>query len=297
MEESDAEVLSLLAKYSKVWKEYHAPDGSADHGETGPVPLCGHSERAGGLGVLVEGQGVDSRRTVGHVDGANKVNHLDNVRAVLEKADHMDLRDGLLAYPRHNATLSRLAAHYGASVPGTVAAFCALSPNNDYIGNLRSTVTLLRGFRDGLAVEDLTVSTYKACARRAWRCLQGEDFLSFTEGKKTRAFYQNIMDPSDPFPVTIDGHMMSVWCAKRMTMKEAVMRRMPYDEIAEGIRIVAGERGMIPNRLQSILWFTWKRLHNILYRPQMDLFKCDDPWLMDLEPDEIRGFNHTRFPK
>lgn len=217
---------------------------------------------------------------------------VDNLRSVLDQADSADLRDGKLAYPRHNLTLSRLAERYEVPLSAVAGTFSALSPNNDYLGNLRSTVTLLQGFRDGVDVWDLTVSTYKVCAERAWRCLKGEDFLSFTKGPKTRAFYQNIMDPSDPIPVTIDGHMMSIWRGQRMTMKEAVwMRpRLKYEDIAEGVREVARECNWIANRVQSTLWFTWKRIHGILYRPQMDLFKCEDPWLMDLEPHEIRGF-------
>lgn len=216
--------------------------------------------------------------------------NLDNVRRVVDLADHHDQRDGLSAYPRYRATMLRLAEHYGVALSGAVAAFCALSPNNDYVLNLRSTVTLLRGFRDGVALADLQVSTYRHCRDRAWRCLQGEDFLSFTKGKKTRAFFRNIMDPMDPEPVCIDGHMMSIWAGERMTMKQAVMKRMAYDEIADGMRTVAAERGLIPNQLQATLWFTWKRIHHILHRSQLDLLAPEDPWLLDLDARDLRGF-------
>lgn len=221
--------------------------------------------------------------------------NLDNVRRVFDLADPHDLRDGLLAYPRHQKTLRALSEYYGTPYLGTVASFAALSPNNAYIGNLRSVVSLLQGFRDGLPIEALTVSTYKACATRGWRCLQGEDFLSFTKGKKTRAFYQNILDPNDPLPVTVDGHMMSVWFGQYMTMKEAVRKRLKYEAIADDIRLVAQETGFVPCRMQSVLWFTWKRMHNVLYQAQVDLLKVDDPWLLDLEPRDICGYSGPAF--
>lgn len=215
---------------------------------------------------------------------------LDNLRSVFWQADPHDLRDGRLAYRRHHDTLRRLAAHYAAPFDATVGVFCALSPNNDYMGNLRSTATLLEGFRDGASFYLLTVSTYIACAERAWRVLQGEPFLSFTKGKKTRSFYQNIMDPSDPLPVTIDGHMLSIWQGRRMTMKEAVRSRIRYEDVAQGVRELAGEVGVLPNQVQSTLWFTWKRLHRVLYRPQIDLFRPEDPWMLDVAPADVQPF-------
>lgn len=164
-----------------------------------------------------------------------------NLGFVFRRADAADLHDGTTSYSRYNRTLSRLAEHYGASLEATVGAFVALSPNNDYMGNLRSTATLLDGYRRGVPYSALTISTYRACGARAWRCLEGEDFLSFTrpESKKTRAFYANILDPSDPRPVTIDGHMLGVYAGRYMTMKGAVRERFKYDDVADGIRALA----------------------------------------------------------
>jgi hypothetical protein len=214
----------------------------------------------------------------------------ENIRRVLELADERDWEDGMHAYPRHRETLRMLSDYYGFTLSETVAAFCALSPNNDYMGNLRSTVTLMKGIRQGKRFGELTISTYRGAGERAWRFLHGELFLDVTKGKKTRAFYQNIMDPSDPVPVTVDGHMMSVWLGERLTMKEAVMKKLNYDVIAEDIRQVARIEGLIPNRVQSVLWFTWKRLHRVLYREQTDLFFSDDHWRLLMRPDEIKAY-------
>lgn len=212
------------------------------------------------------------------------------LEAVWRRVDPIDRGEGMTAYLRYRWTLSRLAAHYGAELPGTVAAFAALSPNNDYMGNLRSTATLLKARAEGIPFERCTVSTYRACARRAWDYLDGIPFLERTKGPKTRAFYQNILDPWDPEPVTIDGHMFGLWAGQRLTMKQVVRLRIPYDRVADDFRSFAGRNGILPCQLQATLWFTWKRIHRVIYSPQLDVFNHGNCWLLDMKPEEIRPF-------
>lgn len=209
----------------------------------------------------------------------------------MDLADEIDRREGRRSYQIHQRNMCRLALHYGFHRSAVTGAFSALSPSNDFLGNLRSTATLLIARNEGLPVEAATVSTYKACALRAWRVLDGEDFLAFTKGKKTRAFYRNIMDPMDPEPVCVDGHMISCWAGKRLTMKEAVRVRAPYEQIAEGVRFIAQENDMLPNQVQAILWFTWKRLHRSKYVGcQLDLFRAGDQWAQEILPENIQPF-------
>jgi hypothetical protein len=103
---------------------------------------------------------------------------IENIKRTLARADAIDYREGLQAYHNYNRTAQGLASLYGYPLEVVAAVFVALSPNNDYIKNLRSTATLLKGHKLGMPVESLTVSTYKACKLRAWRVLDGEDFLS-----------------------------------------------------------------------------------------------------------------------
>lgn len=216
---------------------------------------------------------------------------IGNLTRVVTQIDATDWSEGLTAYPRYRETMQRIGNHYGYSLESTTAAFCALSPNNDYWGNLRSLVTLMRGRNLGAEPEDLVVSTYNQCKFRAWRFLNGDDFLTVTRGPKTRAFYRNILNPDDTESVTVDGHMYSIWVGDRMTMVDAVRRRIRYQTVADGIKVMARHMGLIPNQLQSMLWFTWKRIHQIKYEPQMGLFRCGDQWRLDVEPSEIRWFD------
>lgn len=215
---------------------------------------------------------------------------MENILRVYERVDAIDREEGMAAYPRYRESLSYYSLHYGVPLPAVVAAFAALSPNNDYMGNLRSLVTLLEGRRRGAIVEACTVSTYKACRNRAWEFLNGVDFLAVTKGPKTRAFYQNILDPLDPVPVTIDGHMACIYIGKRMTMKEVVRARFKYRLVADEFRLAATHVGLLPNQLQAMLWFTWKRINNVIYTPQLDVFAGDNQWGTRIDPARVRPF-------
>lgn len=212
-------------------------------------------------------------------------NYISNLLRVWDQSDFTDYTEGMLAYSRYLSTLSRLARRYSHPIESVVGAFAAMSPNNDYMGNLRSVVSLLQGSE--------RTTSYSACRRRAQRCLRGEDFLSFTRGPKTRAFFQNIMDPYDDWPVTVDGHAYCAWVGRRMTMKAVVYLGFPYEQVADGFRQAAAVTGVLPCQFQAVLWFTWKRIHNIVYRPQMRLFRQCDQWELDLRPHEIKGFGEA----
>lgn len=218
---------------------------------------------------------------------------VDNILSVYSRADRIDLDEGMHAYVRYHESLKYYARFYSVKMPHVIGAFAALSPNNDYIKNLRSLVTLLEGMRRGAQVHGCTVSTYKACRDRAWCFLHGKDFLETTVGKKTRNFYLNILNPYDYEPVTIDGHMACVYVGRRMTMKEVVRSRFKYDEVAQAVRQAAYDIGILPNQLQATLWFTWKRINNVLYTgDQLDVFadRESNHWGTIVDPARIRPF-------
>lgn len=218
---------------------------------------------------------------------------IENILSVYAKVDRIDMEEGMQAYLRYHESLKYYARTYGILMPNVIGAFAALSPNNDYIGNLRSLVTLLQGMCSGARVDHCTVSTYKACRARAWRFLQGEDFLAATKGKKTRNFYLNILNPFDPDPITIDGHMACVWIGKRMTMRDVVRSRFKYDLVASDFRKAADGLDLLPNQLQAMLWFTWKRINRVLYSgDQLDVFADNgsNHWNTLIDPTTIKPF-------
>lgn len=215
-----------------------------------------------------------------------------NLKAMYAQADDVDRREGALAYSRYNALLGEVAGHYEFDMEPTVAAFAALSPNNDYLGNLRSLVSLLTGIRKNKPCDDIVVSTYKACRNRAHAYATGSvSFPRTVRGPKIRAFYFNILDPDARQHVTIDGHMAAAYRANGGTMKENLVKPREYAQIARAVKRLASYEGLIPNQIQATLWFTRKRLLNVLYDGQYDLFSDpNDRWKTLMRVEAIKPY-------
>lgn len=168
------------------------------------------------------------------------------------------------------------AAQFG--FPGYVGAavFSALSPNNDYHGNLRDMRNLLSAASDGRKYHQFTVSTYGNNKMKAWRIVHGADPLELIVASKTRSFYLNINNPLDPQPVTIDGHMVNIWRGKRENLVGLRgITPKTYEQVAQAVRDFAREVGLIPNQVQALLWQTWRRIHGIQTSPQTQLWDVE----------------------
>lgn len=216
---------------------------------------------------------------------------IDNLRQLYSLADRIDREEGKLAYTRYNALLREIAAEYAFPFKSVVAAFVALSPNNDYLGNLRSLISVLKCANGEYPLARMTISTYAACGLRAHSYLRGTEFLIHAKGPKIRAFYFNICDPKDRGQVTIDGHMAAAYDGNAGTMKQNIITLRRYREIAEAVKALAGDLDLIPNALQATLWFTRKRVLGVKYDPQMDLLHpADDRWKTLVKVAEIRGY-------
>lgn len=191
-----------------------------------------------------------------------------------ELASDLDHEYGLDAYNMYQRDIDAIGLVGLATLQEKIAAFALLSPNNDYGGNLRCLRIVLEGHRDGIPVERLKgLTTYRACAKRAYRVLDGIDWVFSPYAKKTYNFYQNIWQPNNPEYVTIDGHMYNLWKGERNLLKSVAVkfRAKEYEEIAQGFRIVAKEVGLLPNQLQATLWWCYKRMLGIRFDYQMDL--------------------------
>lgn len=210
-------------------------------------------------------------------------------------ADKVDVAEGLLAYQRYHRVINEMAARYGVFPDRTLAAFVALSPNNDYVGNLRSLASCLEGVMAGRPVEAVKVSTYKHCRNRAYDYLLGRvNFLDKARGMKTRSFYHNVLCPESNLWVTVDGHICAAWRGQRLTMKEALVKgKREYNEIADAIKRLAFAEFMLPNQYQAVLWFTRKRVFGIKVADAMQhdwLMPSDDMWKTYHNVDEIEPY-------
>lgn len=200
-----------------------------------------------------------------------------------------DREEGKRAYFRYHEIMRDFAGHYGVPVDWTTAAFVALSPNNDYLGNLRSLASVLTAVRDGVPFDRVTVTTYRHCGRRAYGYASGSmDFLSTVKGPKIRAFYFNIVEPWDNRHVTIDGHMSCIWRGCDLTMRHAVVKsKREYNHIAEAMKTAAASVGLLPNQFQATLWLYRRALLGLHVDKQLSIFNQDDHGGTVYQPGEI----------
>lgn len=214
-----------------------------------------------------------------------------NILKLMERASSTDITEGRVAYYRYNEVMRRFAAHYGYPLERTAACFVSLSPSNSYEGNLRSLASVLQAHRDGALPESAPVTTFHHCRARAWTYLEGEDFLQKTEGKKIRSFYQNILNPLDPFPVTVDGHALNIYRDIKVPLRAAAVLKWDYEEIADAYREVARRLRLQAHQVQAIAWYAWKREKSILYTPpQLELFedRSGDLWRALRSPEDLK---------
>lgn len=221
---------------------------------------------------------------------------IECLEAMFQCADPIDMDEGMVAYERYHVMMKTIGDKYGYSVPRVTAVFCALSPNSDYMGNLRSTVTVLEGLNRKLPAESIVVSTYNHCKLRAIKYATGhQTFLETVKGPKIRNFYHNITNPRDTRWVTIDGHMSAIWQNDlKMTMREALIPMRIYREIKDATIKLAFRHFLIPNQLQAILWFTRKRLARSVFLPQLELFgDRTDIWQTIKDVQSIRPYTRN----
>lgn len=192
----------------------------------------------------------------------------DNIRRVIEGATEWELQWGHSYYDRQRGRLFAIARQSGLIPSHVVGAFAALSPNNSEKNTYIALDAAIRTLKSGRLAPRFC--GFPANREKALLILGGsrpEDVLS---GPKITAFYHNTMDPDDETYITIDGHMLNMCRAEvKPLTKTRKFSSALYATAADAIRGVAAEYEMKGPRFQAILWITWKRMHRILWSPQL----------------------------
>lgn len=196
---------------------------------------------------------------------------------------------GMAAYQGYHDIIRELAKLHGFGFVQSVEAFAALSPNNDYIGNLRSLVSCMT-FLNGQS-ESCTVTTFNSARDRAISYLSGEvSFLDTVGGKKITCFRDNILYVEFSKRATVDGHMIAIGLGKDLTMKEAnfELRNHGYDCFEKALISASRSVGMAPCQYQASLWHQRKLEKQIVssHLEQLDFWKTTDgtPLAEEIKP-------------
>lgn len=204
----------------------------------------------------------------------------ENLQRVFDQATKVDLETARQAWRKYHDLTTRIAQRHGYTSRTGAAIFAALSPNNDYYGNLRDVHRLLgAAARDRInelpnRLDLFKVSTYGSNKRKAWRIAKGADPLEEIVAPKTRNFFLNVADPDDPNPVTVDGHIYNAWKGERMKLNsyQMIVTKRRYHQVADDIRAIAQEVRMAANTVQGIIWYSWRRMHNIKTTDQLEFW-------------------------
>jgi hypothetical protein len=203
-----------------------------------------------------------------------------NLLKCWEASTEWERSDGLRYYVEQRCRIASQSSCMGFdNLMIAIAAFVALSPNNDEDGNYRDLRTCLRAWQE-TNLDPSGCSSYPKNVDKAMRLLYGETYPEQElRGRKTLSFYHNTIDPTDPHWVTIDGHMVSTWLGRRVLLRRRTDKNIEsaeingriYKQISDDVRTAAKKVRVIPCQFQSTVWLTWKRLHNIRYKPQLVL--------------------------
>ena len=125
---------------------------------------------------------------------------------------------------------------------------------------------------------------------RAIAVARGADIETTLRGAKIRSFYNNITDPTSPLDLTIDTQMLNA-AADGMNHYDPVTKRGSGDGlivkgnditalvgspkyegrtlgtlpvVAQAIKELADEYGMLPQQAQAIMWVRWRQMHPAL---------------------------------
>ena len=211
----------------------------------------------------------------------------ENLMSVYKKATPAELLEGLSAYPRYHQLMQRMAIELGYSLSTVCGVFSALSPNNDYLGNLRDARRLLEAHRAGQLVDDVRVHTYHLNKHKAWAIAGGTPPTEMITAHKTRNFYHNLLTPEDPRWVNNDGHMFWIWhgrkgnvvgSRKRNPVRAggAAVTDRVYLAIASDCRALASALDILPCQFQAVCWHTWKRIHHKIHTHQLEFVPPDE---------------------
>lgn len=152
--------------------------------------------------------------------------------------------DDLLWYLRHHLYLQELAIKYNRSIEFLAASCSVMSINKRWDQNkLMLEEYLETGDIKGMNVVKDKIQQLEECN------LDHDCIMSILNGKKIQNFYGNLLRPYCKEFITIDRHMGTIAGEKR---KMNSGKR--YDELAQAYKEVAHDVGLLPNRLQALLW-------------------------------------------
>lgn len=176
--------------------------------------------------------------------------------AVYNRATGEQRGEGLGWYWTAHDICRLVGLQFGVPLESVVGVVAALSPGSNWERNLEDAKSVIEAFVKGQELP--MVGSYgRANVVKASRILSGEAPLDVLGGGKVRAFFANILDPSDSGPVTIDRHANGAAYGIR---REEASLVSPWQirNLAHQYRVAAGRLGLVPSSFQAVVWVVWR---------------------------------------
>jgi hypothetical protein len=169
-------------------------------------------------------------------------------------------QEGLYWYDGAHKIAQGLSGDYDIPLWVSCAILAVLSPGCNWSQNVDDAEAIIKAWRCGLEPEDVPTGTYNAQKYKAWRILQNYqtmtdeptrlDAIGKDSARKTRRFYQNMIDTDAPV-VTIDR-----WITRAVMLAQDATHPTErlYLLIEKAFVNVARALDLQPCQVQAIVW-------------------------------------------
>jgi hypothetical protein len=186
---------------------------------------------------------------------AQRDEYVRNIKATWYRATPDQLTRGATWYPNVHSLAEFLSGGNASQGAGVIS---ALSPMKLWTENVKLATDALNGNVHG---------HFGSALHKVALIMSGSDPANVLPmNLKTGNFYRNILDPSDPDPVTIDRHAIDIAAgrayvgmgakghAKGSARQDGLTNVNRYASLAHAYRVAAVQLGVLPNVLQATTW-------------------------------------------
>jgi hypothetical protein len=224
----------------------------------------------------------DGTAIVVDIDRAELKRHVEEE---IKRATPAQREAGMRWYQEAHGEAMRLSREYDVEPEVAAKVIASLSPKTSWSANLTKADKALRLYKEGQArgafdgMDDISVAKAlhlgfangpNADAVQAVRVMRGESGLP--TGLKRQSFVNNILHPENGFDVTVDGWVAGAlqrsshglgerdaldWVGRGTNQAKTsglVVESKGYIAVADVVREVAAEQGMLPQQAQAVYW-------------------------------------------
>lgn len=151
-----------------------------------------------------------------------------------------------------------VAKQYSLPVEKVIGVLAVLSVSNRWDLNKRNCEAFCRAHHEGLDLADIPCATYDSQKAKAIEILTGNaltaDLIGTKYAPKTRAFYDNILNPGTSYRVTIDRWILRGLDLDQFGSRGGNRYVALYRGLEELFRQAALKVGLRPCELQAAIW-------------------------------------------